>query len=77
MKKLGALLTLCCCAISFSACAIREAGPCYGVGCPALTSSKAPAAAQNAQAQQTTASTAAPAPEQKKHHHKFSLRHPF
>jgi len=77
MKKLGAVLILYCCTISFSVWSAREAGPCYGVGCPALTSSKAPAAAQNAQAQETTASTAAPAPDQKKHHHKFSLRHPF
>jgi len=76
MKKLGAALMLCC-TFSFSVRVVRETGPCYGVGCPALTSSKAPAAAQNAQAQETTASTAAPAPAQKKHHHKFSLLHPF
>jgi hypothetical protein len=75
MKKLGAVLILCCCTLSFSACAIREAGPCYGTGCPVLHSSKnAPAAAQNApaqQAQDNTATTTTPAQTQKKHHHKF------
>ncbi len=79
MKKFGAVLILCCCALSFSSCAIRETGPCYGVGCPALTSSKgapaAPPAAQSAPAQDPSPSANA-APAQKKHH-KFSLLHPF
>jgi len=79
MKKLGAVLILCCCALPFSACAIRETGPCYGVGCPALTSSKAPAASPASQSApaQDPSPTANAAPAEKKHHHKFSLRHPF
>jgi hypothetical protein len=70
MKKLGAVLILFFCALPFSACAIRETGPCYGVGCPAFTSKGAPAtppAAQSAPAQDPT----------QKKHHKFSLLHPF
>jgi hypothetical protein len=75
MKKLGVVLILWTCTLPLSACAIRETGPCYGSGCPALHSSKnAPAAAQNApaqQAQDNTAGTTTPAQTKKKHHHKF------
>jgi hypothetical protein len=79
MKKLGAVLFLCC-TFSFSVCPNREAGPCYGVGCPALSSKGAPAAppaAQNSPAQDSTTTASTAAPDEKKHHHKFSLRHPF
>lgn len=74
MKKLGAVLILCCCTV-LSACAIRETGgPCYGVGCPAFATKGAPAAspaAQSAPAQDPSAAANA-APAQKKHH-KFWL----
>ncbi len=69
MKKLG-MLILCCCTFIFSACAIRETGPCYGVGCPAFASKGAPAAAPAAQAApaQNPPATTNAAPAQKKHH---------
>ncbi len=70
MKKLG-MLILFCCTFIFSACAIRETGPCYGAGCPAFASKGAPAAAPAASA------STDPAPTDKKHHHKFRLLHPF
>jgi hypothetical protein len=39
-KKLGYLLILCLSTICLSSCMyLRPMGPCYGVGCPALTSS--------------------------------------
>lgn len=73
MKKLGTVIFLCCCTV-LSACAIRETGPCYGVGCPAFATKGAPAAAPAAQRApvQDPSATANAAPAQKKHH-KFWL----
>ncbi len=56
-KKLGYLLILMLSAVCLSSCMIlRPIGPCYGVGCPALTS---------AQAAQPGKAQAARQPEQK------------
>ena len=76
MKKLGAVLILCCCTLVLSSCAVLETGgPCYGVGCPAFATKGAPAAAPAAQAapaQDSPATATNAAPAQKKHH-KFWL----
>ena len=71
MKRLGVLLILGSCMFPLSASAIREAGPCYGFGCPAFASKGAPPAAAAASA------STDPAPAEKKHHHKFRILHPF
>ena len=71
-KNIGFLLMIGATALSISGCLYRRvAGPCYGVGCPALTGSSQPKVAQvssapegNAQAQKTPAANAsAAAPE--------------
>jgi len=54
MKKAGSVLILCLSSVCLSACALRNAGPCYGIGCPAFTLSKSaqdqqPATSQHAQ----------------------------
>jgi hypothetical protein len=40
MKRAGSVLILCLASLCLSACALRNAGPCYGIGCPAFTLSK-------------------------------------
>jgi hypothetical protein len=53
MKKVASVLILCLSTLCLSACAIlnRDAGPCYGMGCPATAPKSAPA-------QQVTAKSA-------------------
>jgi len=41
MRKLRNLLILCAAASGLAGCAWRNLGPCYGVGCPAWSSSGA------------------------------------
>jgi hypothetical protein len=56
-KNLGFLLILVLSTLCFSGCLyLRPLGPCYGVGCPALTSQQTP---QNAGAQPATPSSQA------------------
>jgi hypothetical protein len=63
MKRLGFLLMIGISTLSLPGCAyMRTAGPCYGVGCPTLTSSGQPKVAEvpkapegNAQPQTATA----------------------
>jgi hypothetical protein len=45
MKKVASVLILCLSTLCLSACAIlnRDAGPCYGMGCPATAPKSAPA----------------------------------
>ncbi|HXQ26148.1 MAG TPA: hypothetical protein VN822_07060 [Candidatus Acidoferrales bacterium] len=40
MKRAGSILILCLSSLCLSACAFRNAGPCYGIGCPAFAPSK-------------------------------------
>jgi hypothetical protein len=48
-KKLNGILILSLCTVSLSGCIyLRQAGPCYGVGCPALAHGQAPQPAVNA-----------------------------
>ena len=42
MRKLRNLMILCAVAGSLSGCAWRNLGPCYGIGCPAWSSTSAP-----------------------------------
>jgi len=59
MRKLRNLLILCAVAAGLGGCAWRNLGPCYGVGCPAWSSSGAPP--------QKSAATTTPAPKSKHH----------
>jgi len=68
MRKLRNVLILCAIAAGLAGCAWRNLGPCYGVGCPAWSSSGAPP--------QKSASAAAPAPKSKHHFFWSSKRTP-
>jgi len=57
MRKLRNVLILCAVASGLGGCAWRNLGPCYGVGCPAWSSTSAP--------QQKSASDTTPAPKSK------------
>lgn len=67
-KNIGLLVILGVATLGASGCLRRVAGPCYGVGCPALTSSSQPKVAQvpqpadpNAPAQTAAQAQSAPA----------------
>jgi hypothetical protein len=65
-KKLGCLLILLLSTVYLSGCIyLRPVGPCYGVGCSALTSGKVAQSGQPAQPGQAATAQASKAPDQK------------
>jgi hypothetical protein len=66
MRKLRNLMILCAVAGSLSGCAWRNLGPCYGIGCPARSSTSAPQqkTASANDPNHTIAQAAKPLPEQ-------------
>jgi hypothetical protein len=68
MKKVAGILTLCLGTFCFSACSIlnRDAGPCYGQGCPVLSAKPGPPTQATAQKGPYAPSPLSPTPSQPK-----------